>query len=75
MLKEEWKKARRRNSRVALEQTGLPDPQDGEVRSTVALGQPEEEGQDSPKRGTGRREKRGVEESEVSTIAKRKEET
>ena len=40
-----------KKSRVALEQTGLPDPQDGEVRSRVALGQPEEEGQDSPKRG------------------------
>ena len=35
---------------VVLEQTGLPDPQDGEVMSPVALGQPEED-QGSPKRG------------------------
>lgn len=39
-----------KKGRAALEQAGFPDPLEGEVRSPVALGQPEED-QGRPKRG------------------------
>ena len=40
-----------KEKRAKAEMTGLPDPTEQEVRSSVALGQPEEETVTSPKRG------------------------
>ena len=67
MLRQDRKKEIGKTKKAKAEVTGLPDPTQKEVRSSVALGQPEEETVTSPKRN-----QEGVERGEPGKKARAK---